>query len=175
MAFEKLPIFLFNKEALFEIGKLIGKPIKVDGYTANKSKLNQASVCIELDITKPRPTHVWINLLDSGMAVKVSYSQIPAYCTCCKKLGHEVYHCLANETVVEPPVNSGVDDIPHYLHVPSDSILGKPPPQNSFVVRGGRNPRGGRGGSRVGTGYLNGRSGKGGKRLFQPSPRSMAT
>lgn len=92
VAFVKLLIFLFNKEALFEIGKLIGKPIKVDGYTTNKSKLNQASVCIELDITQPHPTHVWINLLDFGLAVKVSYFHI----------GHEEIHCLANEKASPP-------------------------------------------------------------------------
>lgn len=37
---ENLPIFLFHKEALFEIGKLLGTPMKIDGYTTNKSKLS---------------------------------------------------------------------------------------------------------------------------------------
>lgn len=38
VALENLPIFLFQKEALYEIGKLLGTPVKIDGYTANRSK-----------------------------------------------------------------------------------------------------------------------------------------
>lgn len=35
VSLEKLPIFVFHKEALFEIEKLLVKPMKVDGYTVN--------------------------------------------------------------------------------------------------------------------------------------------
>lgn len=47
ISLENLPIFLFHREALYEIGKFLGVPIKVDGYTANRSKLHQASICVE--------------------------------------------------------------------------------------------------------------------------------
>lgn len=96
IALENLPIFLFHKEALFEIGKLLGKPIKVDGYTANRSKLSQANLCIELDVSKNLPTHLWVKVLDKGTAVKVNYSKVPSYCKGCLKLGHLERACLAN-------------------------------------------------------------------------------
>lgn len=50
---ENLPIVLFHKEALLEVGKLLGKPVRMDGYIANKSKVNQANICIEMDVYKP--------------------------------------------------------------------------------------------------------------------------
>lgn len=96
---EKLPIFLFDKEALFEIAKLLGKPIKVDGYTTNKSKLSQGSIFVELDVSKNLPKHLWLNIMGKGTALKVNYPKIPYYCNNYLKLGHtaSASHCLATE------------------------------------------------------------------------------
>lgn len=78
VTFENLPVFLFHKEALFEIGRLLGRPVKVDGYTLNKSKLHQASVCIEVDISKQLPSHVWIKVLDTGTVIKFTLVKFPS-------------------------------------------------------------------------------------------------
>lgn len=78
ISIEKLPIFLFDKEALFEIAKLLGKPRKIDGYTANKSKLNQANILVEIDVSKPLPGHLWINVAGVGTAVRLFYNKILA-------------------------------------------------------------------------------------------------
>lgn len=40
VSLENLPVVLYHKEALVEIEKLIVNPVKLDGYTGNKSKLN---------------------------------------------------------------------------------------------------------------------------------------
>lgn len=103
VSLENLPIFLFHKEALFEIGKMLGVPVKIDGYTANRSKLHQANLCIEMDISKDLPSHFWIGMLDKGVAIKVSYGNIPQYCKHFHKLGHMVAKCL----VEEKPENGG--------------------------------------------------------------------
>lgn len=94
---EKLPIFLFDKEALFEIAKLLGKSIKVDEYTASKSKLSQASIFVEVDVSKTLPKHLWLNIMGKGVAFKVNYDKVPYYCKNCLKLGHTTSHCLATE------------------------------------------------------------------------------
>lgn len=67
-----------DKEALFEIAKLLGKPRKIDGYTANKSKLNQANILVEIDVSKPLPGHLWINVAGVGTAVRLFYNKILA-------------------------------------------------------------------------------------------------
>lgn len=72
LALENLPLFLFHKEALFDLGRLLGKPIRVDGYTANRSKLNQPNICIEMDVSKNLPTHLWVKIFERGTAVKVN-------------------------------------------------------------------------------------------------------
>lgn len=80
-----------------EIAKLLGKPIKVDGYTANRSKLTHANVFIEIDVSKELPKHLWINILGKGIVVKVNYSKVPYYYKNCLRLGHTVAHCLVKE------------------------------------------------------------------------------
>lgn len=109
VSLEKLPIFLFHKEALYEIGKLLGNPVKIDGYTANRSKLCQENLCIELDVSKPLPNHLWLKTMDKGFAVKVSYSKVPHYCVNCHKLGHLEANCLAKEKSLDrvDVVNAG--------------------------------------------------------------------
>lgn len=77
VTFENLPVFLFHKEALYEIGKLLGKPVKVDGYTPNKNKLHQANICIKVFVSVDLPSHVWIKVLDKGTAIKLQYNNIP--------------------------------------------------------------------------------------------------
>lgn len=160
VSFEKLPVFLFDKEALYEIGKLIGKLVKLDGYTANRSKLNQATICIEVDVSKPLIRHVWLQVLGKGVAIKVSYSKVPHFCTACKKLGHLESNCLGLVNREEEVLlNSGMEKGTEVHVAPSlgedtnGSILGRGP--SSFVPRRGR-WNGGRG-----TGGRGGRGGRG--------------
>lgn len=96
-----MPIFLFHKEFPYEIGKFLGKLVKVDGYTLKKSKLLQANVCIELDVPVELPSHVWINVLDTGKTIRVKYNKVPPFCTHCKKLGHVEMKCFSKERRVE--------------------------------------------------------------------------
>lgn len=143
VALENLPLVLFHKEALYEVGHLLGKPIKVDGYTANQSKLNQSNICIEMDISKPLPSHIWIKLLDKGTAIKVRYGKVPHYCMFCHKLGHKEIVCLAKEKA--PSVSVAVPTIPKQNPATLASLTCQNPWQDSsgkidrqFANRGGR-------------------------------------
>lgn len=113
VSLENLPIFMFHKEALFEIGKLIGNPVKIDGYTTNKSKLNQANICIYLDVSKPLISHLWIKVLEKGTAIKVSYGRVPHYCMNCHKLGHLESNCLARENLPNEHVAAPTRHVEH--------------------------------------------------------------
>lgn len=51
--FPELRVEYFDLFALYKIGKLIGKPIKVDCYTMQAKKGKFASICIEIATDKP--------------------------------------------------------------------------------------------------------------------------
>lgn len=88
---------MFHKEVLFEIGKLMGTLVKIDGYTANRSKLHKANLCVEVDVSKPLPFTLWLKVLDTSIVIKVNYGSVPHYCSHCHKLGHLQVNCLARE------------------------------------------------------------------------------
>ncbi|XP_021857597.1 uncharacterized protein [Spinacia oleracea] len=57
---EELPVEYYDKDALFEIAKVVGKPIRVDYATDKISRARYARICIEIDLRKPLITRVWV-------------------------------------------------------------------------------------------------------------------
>lgn len=55
MSLPNLPLYLFNKQGLFAIGSLLGKPLTLDAATADLSWPNVARLCIEIDLLKNPP------------------------------------------------------------------------------------------------------------------------
>ncbi|KAI9117216.1 hypothetical protein K1719_011382 [Acacia pycnantha] len=51
--FPELPAPLFDKKFLLNLGNSIGKAIRLDVHTAQRSRRKFARMCIELDLTKP--------------------------------------------------------------------------------------------------------------------------
>ncbi|XP_042009095.1 uncharacterized protein LOC121757645 [Salvia splendens] len=90
-----LPIHLFDQSALFAIGKLLGTPIQVDRATANKSRLSFARICVEIDITKPPPEEIILDICGREMVQQVKWDKIPSYCRECKHVGHKSDLCYA--------------------------------------------------------------------------------
>lgn len=84
-------------------------PVKLDGYTANRSKLHQANMCVEMDVSKSLPSHLWVKVMDKGGPVKVTYINVPHFFKYCKKLGHLENLCLAKEdnAVGNDPTRTG--------------------------------------------------------------------
>lgn len=163
ISLENLPIFLFHKEALFEIGKLLGTPVKVDGYTANKSKLSQANLCIEMDVSKKHPSHLWIKTLETGTAVKVNYGKMPHYCGNCHKLGHLEKACLAKIQTGNHTTQPEIPDLvrPRPLYKPGYPYKGQQIDENEWIQGSRRNGRHMNYGSRGGRAYIGGRGGRG--------------
>lgn len=90
-----LPIFLFDKTALFSIGRLIRSPLTTDLATADIKRPSLAKICIEVDLLKTLPTRVWLESGDAipGFWQDVEYDKIPKYCRHCKRVGHDVKEC----------------------------------------------------------------------------------
>ncbi|VFQ84581.1 unnamed protein product [Cuscuta campestris] len=88
IGFAGLPIHLFEPNALFSIGNLIGTPLKMDNATLMLSRPSVAHLCIELDLTKELPRAVWIHLGSLSFLQPVNYEDLPDFCKRCKTFGH---------------------------------------------------------------------------------------
>lgn len=58
VSWPNLPLFSFNKQALFAIGSLIGKPLSFDAATAKMTRPNVARLCVEVDLLKRLPNRI---------------------------------------------------------------------------------------------------------------------
>ncbi|XP_042056295.1 uncharacterized protein LOC121800869 [Salvia splendens] len=90
-----LPIHLYDQAALFAIGKLLGTPIQIDRATANRMRLLFARLCIEIDISKPPPEEIILDICGRETMQQVKWDKIPSYCRECKHVGHKSEVCYA--------------------------------------------------------------------------------
>ncbi|KAH0709369.1 hypothetical protein KY284_010796 [Solanum tuberosum] len=92
VALPELPWHCYNKVLLTTMLSSIGKVLFLDSPTAQNTRGSMARVKIQIDLTKPRPPHVWVGFKNSdpnkGRWQKVQYEGIPDYCIYCKHQGH---------------------------------------------------------------------------------------
>ncbi|KAH0639356.1 hypothetical protein KY285_035942 [Solanum tuberosum] len=92
VALLELPWHCYNKVLLTTILSSIGKVMYLDSPTSQRTRGSMARVKIQIDLTKPRPPHVWVGFKNSdpnkGRWQKVQYEGIPNYCMYCKHQGH---------------------------------------------------------------------------------------
>ncbi|XP_020595397.1 uncharacterized protein LOC110035509 [Phalaenopsis equestris] len=88
-----LPIPYFKLNALFNIGSALGRPLKVDSHTFNKSRLALARILNERDIALSEVKRVWVGSEQDGFWQEVILEQRPCYCQHCKIFGHTRDRC----------------------------------------------------------------------------------
>ena len=89
MKFLELPIEFYDPLVLREIGSAIRPVLRIDSYTASGSKASFASLCGQIDLSKPL-----VNLVRVGhLRQKVMYEGISALRFCCGRLGHKQENC----------------------------------------------------------------------------------
>ncbi|VFR02708.1 unnamed protein product [Cuscuta campestris] len=84
-----LPIHLHDQQALFNITSLLGKPLKVDNATLNFSIPKAARVCLEVDVSIPLHSKIHVRHVEEDLFFQVIYEEPPAFCSICRKLGHD--------------------------------------------------------------------------------------
>ncbi|KAL0283682.1 UNVERIFIED_CONTAM: hypothetical protein Sangu_2872200 [Sesamum angustifolium] len=68
----ELPAHLFRKDVLFVIAKIIGMPLQINNSTANQSKFLKVRVCVEIDLLKPMPQEVDLQICDETIVQKLN-------------------------------------------------------------------------------------------------------
>ena len=79
-----LPWHFYNKVLLSTILESIGKVMFLDSPTSQRTRGSTTRVKVQVDLTKERPSHVWLGFKHSnpnkGRWLKVEYEGIPSYC-----------------------------------------------------------------------------------------------
>ncbi|GAA0140490.1 hypothetical protein LIER_35249 [Lithospermum erythrorhizon] len=82
--FHLLPLYLFEGEGLLSVANSIGRPLRIDSHNVDRVKLGTASVCVELDVSKPLMNETWVSFADDkdhsivdGFGQKVKYDDVP--------------------------------------------------------------------------------------------------
>ncbi|XP_027181956.1 uncharacterized protein LOC113780347 [Coffea eugenioides] len=99
----KLPVHLFDKKCLFQIVSCLGRPLFIDGATAGLSRPSVARVCVEIDLLKILPSHVWIQLgEDHGFWQSLNPESVPKYCNHCFRQGNSQSECHVKNPELRP-------------------------------------------------------------------------
>ncbi|CAH9115694.1 unnamed protein product [Cuscuta epithymum] len=92
--FPKLPMKLWNDEAMSEVASMVGVPITTDKITQERTNNEYARVLIEVDVSKPPPLSFPIRLPSKKVFKQcVLYETFPSYCFHCKEFGHHPFIC----------------------------------------------------------------------------------
>ncbi|GLT68044.1 hypothetical protein SLA2020_403070 [Shorea laevis] len=92
----KVPMVFFTPEGLGYISSAIGLPLALDKATADRTRVDYAKVCVEVEVAKAQflPTVIPVFDEDSPpVDVKVEYPWLPVTCDLCHKKGHASSTC----------------------------------------------------------------------------------
>ncbi|XP_042005569.1 uncharacterized protein LOC121754260 [Salvia splendens] len=98
-----LPVHLFEESSLVAIGEMLGKPVQVDRATITRSRVSFARICVEVDLSRPIPEEIDIDIAGKHVTLKVKWDKIPLYCNECKHVGHSAMSCYASGRRPMPP------------------------------------------------------------------------
>ncbi|XP_030964023.1 uncharacterized protein LOC115985196 [Quercus lobata] len=85
----ELPIEYYQVEALKEIGRTIGKVLRIDTHTALEARGYYARICVQIDVEKP----LVMALLIRNFKQSVIYEGIQKLCFSCGRIGHWKEDC----------------------------------------------------------------------------------
>lgn len=77
-------------DALFEVAKLIGNPLRIDQGTANRTLLTKVRFCVEVNAFITPPISTVMEASGIFHFVNVVYDGYPQFCSHCFKFGHDL-------------------------------------------------------------------------------------
>ncbi|GAA0153281.1 hypothetical protein LIER_37649 [Lithospermum erythrorhizon] len=94
--FPLLPLYWFDKEALFLAASLVGRPLRIDEPTIQRKWLGVARICVEVHVSKELPDEVWLTMFENvtkqpkeRINQPLEYQAKPHYCKYCCHLLRE--------------------------------------------------------------------------------------
>ncbi|XP_021767732.1 uncharacterized protein LOC110732122 [Chenopodium quinoa] len=88
--FPNLPLNCWESDTLTRLGSLLGVPICADECTTRQLRVSFTRVLIEIDVTKPMPTSIWVERPSKELLeIRVVYEWAPPFCSKCNKIGHD--------------------------------------------------------------------------------------
>ncbi|KFK32715.1 hypothetical protein AALP_AA6G279100 [Arabis alpina] len=89
-----IPFDLIHDAGLSRVAELIGYPKEMDDFTKNLTRVNEAHVKVEIDVTKPLPSVIEIERENGRVdIVEVEYPWVPPSYSNCKEIGHLIRNC----------------------------------------------------------------------------------
>ncbi|KAG8475020.1 hypothetical protein CXB51_031787 [Gossypium anomalum] len=87
--FPALPSYLYNRMVITEIGKLVGKVVKLDMNPARRARGRFAILAVYVNLDNPLISHILIN----GRSQKVEYESLSTICFHCGRYDHVKDNC----------------------------------------------------------------------------------
>ncbi|KAL6579788.1 hypothetical protein OROMI_007812 [Orobanche minor] len=97
-----LPLQWFDLGALQTIGSLIGTFLKADPMTINRSRLDYARICVEVNLKNTPPKSVGISYGTIFKEFEVDYEKLPSFCHHCQHIGHSIDACYIKNLSLKP-------------------------------------------------------------------------
>lgn len=101
----ELPLELYDKDILRQIGGRLGKLIKIDVRTEAAERTRFARLCVQVDLNAKLPSVVWIGKIKQDIVVQ----DASKFCRFCKVYGHVISACnRCTKKEVVPPTAAKV-------------------------------------------------------------------
>lgn len=102
IALPGFPIHLHRREALFEIVRPVGTPIKLDVATSDGLRPSVARICVEVDVSQELPQKIYLQAKSRYILHPIIYEDLPLFCATCRRLGHALGACSTTPSSIPP-------------------------------------------------------------------------
>ncbi|KAL6523070.1 hypothetical protein OROMI_031418 [Orobanche minor] len=114
-----LPSHWFDLRSLKTIASSLGEFLKVDESTHNRTRLNFARVCVEVNLKNYLPQKINLQVGDDIVELDIEFEKVPQYCQYCKHIGHDITMCY----IKDPGLKPAVFTTKNFTKQPTDSTV----------------------------------------------------
>ncbi|RAL48675.1 hypothetical protein DM860_000995 [Cuscuta australis] len=139
----ELEMRFWSLNTLSKIRSLIGKPLRADKTTVQKSKMNYARLQVEVRMKQQFPEIIYFaDRKDRIISQRVKYEWCPIVCTHCEGLGHNEERCrkkiAPRQQIIwrkkHTTVEEQKEELPHEKEAEENSIEGMITPEGNLLM-----------------------------------------